>query len=311
MERMFGWAGTVLFVDLSSGEISKVATADYRPEEFIGGLGLASKIFWELGCPDVNAFHPDNPLIISTGPLTGIYGPFGKGLVCSISPQNYPQELFNYSSFGGRFSTELKRAGYDVLVVLGRSKTPVYLSIRDGDVVIKNAESFWGMDSFEAQQKLLAEEAGASILTIGRAGENLSRISVILNETNSAAGQGGFGAVMGSKNLKAIAARGTGGVYVARPDDIMKLSNVISIENNRDAIRLRKVFKGPYGSPQEIQDIFASRYYIKQHGCYGCPHQCQSIHNIPEIGLAGSKCANWGWSPLFSSEPDDIWEANI
>jgi aldehyde:ferredoxin oxidoreductase len=311
MARTFGWTGTVLFVDLSSGEITRVATADYRPDEFIGGLGLAARIFWELGCPDVNAFHPDNPLIVSTGPLTGIYGPFGKGLICSISPQSYPQEFFNYSSFGGRFSAGLKQAGYDVLVVLGRSETPVYLSICDEDIVIKNADNLWGLDSFETQQKISASEDGASILTIGRAGENLSRISVILNETNFAAGQGGFGAVMGSKNLKAIAVRGSGGVHVSRANDILQLSNVITSENNGPASRQGQVFRVPYGAPEEIQKIFLDKYYIKQHGCYGCPQQCQSIHCIPEIGLGGSKCANWGWAPLYSNEPGDIWEANI
>jgi aldehyde:ferredoxin oxidoreductase len=311
MARTFGWAGTVLFVDLSTGEITKVATADYRPEEFIGGLGLAARIFWELGCPEVAAYHPDNPLIISTGPLTGIYGPFGKGLVCSISPQSYPKELFNYSSFGGRFSTELKHAGYDVLVVLGKSETPVYLSIRDEDVVIKSADAFWGLETFETQQMLLANEAGASILTIGPAGENLSRVSVILNETNSAAGQGGFGAVMGSKNLKAIAVRGSGAVYVSRARDIMQLSNVITSENNGNAGLMSKVFRVPYTSPEETQEIFINKYYIKQHGCYGCPQQCQSVNFIPGIGLSGSKCANWGWSPLFSDAPEDIWQANV
>jgi aldehyde:ferredoxin oxidoreductase len=311
MARTFGWAGQILFVNLSNGEISKVATTDYRPEEFIGGLGLNTRIFWELGCPEVAAYHPDNPLIISNGLLTGIYGPFGKGLICSISPQSYPRELFNYSSFGGRFSTELKHAGYDALVVLGKSENPVYLSIRDEDVTIKNADDLWGVETFEAQQALLANEAGASILVIGPAGENLSRISVILTETNSAAGQGGLGAVMGSKNLKAITVRGTGAVHIARPHDVVKLASVITEENNGNAGQMGRIFRTPYGSPEEIQEIFTKKYYIKQHGCYGCPQQCQSINYIPGIGLSGSKCANWGWSPLFSDAPRDIWQANV
>jgi aldehyde:ferredoxin oxidoreductase len=311
MAITFGWAGTVLFVDLSSGKVTKVATTDYRPEEFIGGLGLNTRIFWDLGCPEVAAYHHDNPLIISNGPLTGIYGPFGKGLICSISPQGYPRELFTYSSFGGRFSTELKHAGYDALVILGKSADPVYLSIRDEDVSIKNADNLWGVDAFETQQALLSNETGASTLVIGPAGENLSRISVILTETNSAAGQGGFGAVMGSKNLKAIAVRGTGAVPVARVHDVVQLTSVITEENNGNAGQMGRIFRTPYGSPQEIQEIFVNRYYVKQHGCYGCPQQCQSVNYIPGIGLSGSKCANWGWSPLFSDAPRDIWQANV
>jgi aldehyde:ferredoxin oxidoreductase len=311
MARTFGWAGTVLFVDLSNKKITSVPTTDYRPEEFIGGLGLNTKIFWDLGCPEVAAFHPDNPIIISSGPLTGLYGPFGKGLICSISPQSYPRELFNYSSFGGRFTSELKLAGYDALVILGKSESPAYLAIRDGDVEIKNAEDLWGVDTFEAQQVLSSDEVGASMLVIGPAGENLSRIAVIMSETNSAAGQGGFGAVMGSKNLKAIAARGTGAVHVARPRDVMQLTSTITEENNGNAGQMGRIFRTPYGAPEEIQEIFARRYYVKQHGCYGCPQQCHSVNYIPGIGLGGGKCAGWGWAPLFSNAPRDIWQANI
>jgi aldehyde:ferredoxin oxidoreductase len=151
MERSFGWTGMVLKVDLSNEMVTKVPTADYRPEEFIGGVGLNAKIFWELGCPQVGAFDPGNPLIISAGPLTGTYGPFSRGEVCAVSPHCYPDELFTYSGFGGMFPAEMKYAGYDGIVVLGKAKKPVYLSIHDEDVEIKAAGDLWGTDTFEAQ----------------------------------------------------------------------------------------------------------------------------------------------------------------
>ncbi len=311
MAGSYGWAGKILFVDLSSGEINKVATDAYRPGDFIGGLGLSSRIYWEMGCPGEAAYAAENPLIVSSGPLTGTYGPFGKGLICSVSPQSYPDELFNYSSFGGKFPSELKCAGYDALVITGKSKTPVYISIQDENVAIRSAEDLWGVETFKVQQALMQSEGGASVLVIGRAGENLSRIAVVLSETNSAAGQDGFGAVMGSKNLKAIAVKGSGGIRIARPRDLLKLTKIIAEENTRNAKFMGMVFRTPYGAPQEIQDIFLQKYYIKQHGCYGCPQQCQSLNYIPGIGLSGCKCANWGWSPLFSNEPEDIWQANI
>lgn len=311
MTSSFGWAGTVLFVDLSNGQIARVPTSVYRPEEFIGGVGLGTRIFWELGCPDVDAFHADNPLIIATGPLTGTYGGFGKGIVCSISPQSYPQELFIYSAFGGRFAAGLKHAGYDALVVRGKSEVPVYLSICDEDVVIKNADTIWGKETFEAQQALLAHEKDASVLVIGPAGENLSRIAVILSETNFASGQGGLGAVMGSKNLKAVMVKGTAGIRVARPRDVLRLAAVIQEENEKRVETRVRRGRVPYTSSEEIQDLFIRKYYIKQSGCYGCPSKCVGIHNVPGIGLGGSKCANWGWSPMFSKAPEDIWEANI
>jgi len=310
MTKSYGWAGKVLQVDLSNEIVNKVPTADYRPEEFIGGLGLNAKIFWELGCPKVDAFHPGNPLIISVGPLTGTYGPFGRGEVCAISPQCYPNELFSYSGFGGMFPAEMKHAGYDSIVILGKAEKPAYLSIHDEDVEIKDANDLWGVETFEAQKVLMTDEPEASILVIGPAGENLSRIAVILNETKFAAGQGGFGAVMGSKNLKAIAVRGTGVVAVAKPDEVLELTRLIMEENKKGDV-LRLVFRTPYMAPQETKDIFAQRYFKKHYGCYGCPLQCHSIHYIPGIGLSGVSCANWLWAPRFSIDPKEIWEANV
>lgn len=310
MAKSYGWAGKVLRVDLTNEIVNKVPTAAYRPEEFIGGVGLNAKIFWELGCPKVDAFNPSNPLIISVGPLTGIYGPFSRGEVCSISPQCYPEELFTYSGFGGMFPAKMKYAGYDSIVILGKAEKPVYLSIHDEDVEIKDATDLWGVETFEAQKALMNDEPEASILVIGPAGENLSRIAVILNETKFAAGQGGFGAVMGSKNLKAIAVRGTGVVAVAKPDKVLELTRTI-IEENKKMNWLRLMFRTPYTAPQETKEIFAARYFKKHYGCYGCPLQCHSIHYIPGIGLSGVSCANWLWAPRFSIDPKEIWEANV
>jgi aldehyde:ferredoxin oxidoreductase len=288
-----------------------VPTAHYRPEEVIGGVGLSAKIFWELGCPKVNAFNPGNPLIISVGPLTGIYGPFSRGEVCSISPQCHPDELFTYSGFGGMFPAEMKYAGYDSIVILGKAEKPVYLSIHDENVEIKDATDLWGLETFETQKVLINDKPEASILVIGPAGENLSRIAVILNETKFAAGQGGFGAVMGSKNLKAIAVKGTGVVAVAKPDKVMELTRTIIEENKKGVPLLRTMFRTPYMAPQETKDIFARKYFKKHYGCYGCPLQCHSIHYVPGIGLSGVSCANWLWAPTFSIDPKEVWEANV
>jgi aldehyde:ferredoxin oxidoreductase len=151
MKDLCGWAGTILFVDLSDGKVTRVPTTGYIPEAVLGGVGLNAKIFWDLGCPQVDAFQPDNPLIISAGPLTGTYGPVGRGAISTISPQCYPQELFTYSSIGGKAASEMKFAGYDAVVILGKAEKPVYLSIRDEEVGIRNAENLWGLDTFEAQ----------------------------------------------------------------------------------------------------------------------------------------------------------------
>jgi aldehyde:ferredoxin oxidoreductase len=115
---------------------------------------------------------------------------------------------------------------------------------------------------------------------------------------------------MGSKNLKAIVVRGTGVVGVAKPDKVLELTKTIT-EENKKMHWLRLMFRTPYTAPQETKDVFARRYFKKHYGCYGCPLQCHSIHDIPGIGLSGVSCANWLWAPKFSVDAKEIWEANV
>jgi len=248
-------------------------------------VGLNSRIFWELGCPKVEAFHPDNPLILSVGPLTGASGPFTRATMCTIAPQSYPEELFTYSGFGGKFPSELKYAGYDGVVVVGKANNPVYLSIQDEDARIEDADELWGLDTFETQKALIGSYPGASVLAVGPAGEKLSRIVIIITETSGAAGQGGYGAVMGSKNLKAIVTRGTGTFKVSRPDDFMEL-----IRERKDA---GEWVAGPMQTwsryplrPQTIKEEMKKKYLKKFSGCYACPYQCHGFYDVPGIGGA-------------------------
>jgi aldehyde:ferredoxin oxidoreductase len=125
----YGWTGKILWVDLTTKKISTVPTSDFEPEKHLGGVGLNTKIFWEMGCPQVEAFDPQSPLLIAVGPVTGVAGPFSRAEVCGIAPQSYPQETFAYSGVGGKIATEIKYAGYDGLVIVGKSDQPVYLSI--------------------------------------------------------------------------------------------------------------------------------------------------------------------------------------
>jgi len=124
----YGWAGNILWVNLSEGTTKKISTSEFEPEKYIGGIGLNSRLFWEMGCPKVDALHSDNPILLSVGPLTGVSGPVGRATASAIAPQCFPEELFTYSGFGGRFPTELKYAGYDSVVITGKAEKPVYLS---------------------------------------------------------------------------------------------------------------------------------------------------------------------------------------
>jgi aldehyde:ferredoxin oxidoreductase len=218
MNKSYGWVGKILWVNLSDRSLRTVDALDYGPQ-YIGGRGIAARIAWESIPPGVGALDPENLLMVLTGPLTGTTAPFsGRTCIAGLSPQGWPHEWFSRSNLGGHWGPSLKYAGYDGLVVEGQADAPITLWIDDGVVEFRDARHLWGQGTMATQQ-LLMDELGTDIriLTIGQAGENLSRIAIISTETESAAGQGGFGAVMGSKNLKAIAVRGTGPVYIAQP----------------------------------------------------------------------------------------------
>ncbi|MEE8397599.1 MAG: aldehyde ferredoxin oxidoreductase N-terminal domain-containing protein [Desulfobacterales bacterium] len=315
MTQSYGWAGKILWVDLSDRKITEVPTSDFDPEKYLGGQGLNSKIFWEMGCPDVDAFHPDNPLILSNGPLTGASGPFTRSTVCSIAPQTYPKELFTYSGFGGKFASELKYAGYDAVVIVGKADKPSYLSIQDGEAKINDAGDLWGLDAYETQNALMGRHPRASILVTGPAGENLSRISIMITEGSGAAGQGGYGAVMGSKNLKAIVTHGTGTLRIAKPDDFMAL--IRQVNAGGEWVGNNNMEWGRY--PQKSETAKAAmrdNYLVKFTGCYACPFQCHGVYDMPGVGKGPQMC-NDNWYQYSCGDDkmgeniEGLWEGNV
>jgi aldehyde:ferredoxin oxidoreductase len=309
MKDSYGWAGKILCVDLTKATVTKKSTINYEPKKFIGGVGLNTKIFWNLGCPRVAAFDPANPLIISVGPLTGLSGPFNRAEVCSISPQCYPEELFTYSGFGGKWPSELKYAGYDGIVILGKANEPVCLSINNENVEIQDARDLWGVDTFETQKALMADDPRASVITIGPAGENLSRIAVILNETGSAAGQGGFGAVMGSKNLKAISVQGTGSVKIAKPDDFFELISGRKAKDQWLIGSAQSWGRSPL-CDGKVEIEMVEKYRKKFAGAFGCPYQCCGYYNVPGVGQGAAMCINWVYG-FFRQDSKAVWEAQL
>ena len=226
----FGWTGKLLRVDLGEERVETDDTLRYV--DYIGGRGIAARIAWDELPPGVGALDPKNLLIFMSGPLTGTTAPFsGRTEVCGLAPQGWPVEWFTRAGMGGHWSPELKYAGWDGIVVGGQADHPVYLLIEDGRVEIRDARRIWGKGTYETQQILMAEHGhNTRVACIGQAGENLSRIAIINTETESAAGQGGFGAVMGAKKLKAIAVKGSGVVRIARPDDFYRRTAAIAAE---------------------------------------------------------------------------------
>ena len=229
--EIFGWCGKILEVDLSHNRITTVNTMDYATR-FLGGRGIATRIYWEKVGPQVRAFDPENHLIFMTGPLgaTGVQGA-SRFVVVGKSPMLMP-EGFCYGNLGGSFAPALKNAGYDGLVITGCSDRPSYLSIQDDSVRIQDASGLWGKGTY-AVRDVLRQTHGTNVrlLTTGVAGENRCRIATLMTDQEGSA-TGGFGAVMGSKNLKAIAVVGTGRTKVADPARLVEL--------NRLTIRLSK-----------------------------------------------------------------------
>jgi aldehyde:ferredoxin oxidoreductase len=213
-----GYAGKIIKVDLSDGRVSEQPTADYSGW-FLGGKGLAARLYLEAVPPRAGAFDPENCLVCASGPVAGFGFAGCRWLACGKTAAAEP-ETFSYGNLGGSWGVRLKYAGYDALVVRGRAEKPAYVFIHDGKVEIRDASHLWGVSAFEAEDRLKAELGkGIGVLTIGPAAENLVSFSTILAD-EGASGSGGLGVVMGSKKLKAIAVAGDRRPVAAHPDQL-------------------------------------------------------------------------------------------
>jgi len=218
---MQGYAGKILRVDLTTGKVEKEPLRVDFAKTFLGGKGFGGKILYDEVPPKIDPFDPQNRVIISNGPLTGT-GAFAPK--CSFVTKSPLTGGWLDCMLGGFVGPELKFAGYDVLVVSGKAPEPVYLYIQDKKVELKKAGHLWGKSTHETETEI-KEEVGDSktkVASIGPAGENLVRFACITGDLYRQAGRGGIGAVFGSKNLKAIAVRGTGKVTLAHRDDFIK-----------------------------------------------------------------------------------------
>lgn len=233
-----GFGEKLLLVNLTTKEILKLDTEKY--EQYGAGHGMATALFWkyciEPGDWDLqDAFHPKNMVALVTGPVSGTGVPHGsRTSVSGLSPQCYPIQWFSHSNFGGMFGTFMKMAGYTGVAVIGRADSPVYINIEDDKVTLEDAKDLWGLTTWECQEEIWKRSGirygqewqeidgrytlqRPAIVTIGPAGENMTRVASLIHGGGSGAGQGGFGGVFGSKNLKAVAVVGTKGIKIADP----------------------------------------------------------------------------------------------
>ncbi len=219
---MNGWTGKLLRVNLTTGQ-SRVEDIPHEwNRDYIGGRGVADMYLWKEVDPRVDPYAPDNKLIFANGPLTGT--PVSCGARYMVVTKGALTGAITTSNSGGHWGPELKFAGYDLLIVEGKAAKPSYLFIYDDFVQVRDAAAYWGKTVSETEDGLREELGipGLRIANIGPAGEKLVRFACIMNDKHRAAGRSGVGAVMGSKNLKAIAVRGTKGLKVAKPAEFLK-----------------------------------------------------------------------------------------
>ncbi|MEM0451983.1 MAG: aldehyde ferredoxin oxidoreductase family protein [Nitrososphaerota archaeon] len=255
-KKLYGYNGKIARINLSKKKISIEEIPKEWLKKYLGGRGLAARYYYEELDPSVQPFSPENELIIMTGPLTGT-GVWGssKAHIVTKSPLT---NIYTVSNAGGDFGANIKRAGYDGLIIEGRADKPSYISIIDGEIEIKNAEKFWGLKTSEAQKALLEEigEKKATVACIGPAGEKLSRIASVQVDfpgvkRGGSFGRGGVGAVMGSKNLKGILVYGSKEVEIAEPDKLIEY-----LRANISLLKETTGFHTKYGTAQYIDPLY-------------------------------------------------------
>jgi len=216
-----GWTGKILRVDLTAGTcVSEPLNREWA-EQYMGQRGLATKYLMESMDPSVDALDPGNVLIFATGPLTGTMAPTAGRY--AVVTKGALTGAIACSNSGGKVGAEIKIAGWDMVIIHGRAPKPVYLWIADDKAELRDAGHLWGRSVWDVEPTIKSElgDPAIKVASIGRAGEQLVRYACVVNELHRAAGRSGVGAVMGSKNLKAVAARGTGGVTVHDPKAFM------------------------------------------------------------------------------------------
>jgi len=302
---LFGYAGRVLHVDLSSGKTHVEPLNEDYAKKYIGGIGLGIRMWLDHSKAGVDPFSPDNPLILTTGPISGTMWPTGGNghAFVSKSPQSFG---VGETKAHGSFGTEMKRAGYDAIVLKGKAEKPVYLWIDDDSVQVLDASQLWGKSPGETDDAI-REELGdyyIRVAAIGVAGEKLARMACIINDKTRACGRTGLGAVMGSKNLKAIAVRGTRDITVAKLDEFMEYvkefhermkgpatqkyrtlgtpENVL-VHNKLSCMPTRNYNNSQFEGAEKVSgEVLNDKFVAKIIGCSSCAMRCEHMCVVAE-----------------------------
>ena len=316
---MNGWTGNLLRINLSTESVKKESFTEEFAKTWVGGRGFALKILWDELKPEIDALGPENKLVVALGPLAGIPAPnTGKTVVAAKSPLTGG---YGDGNIGTRVTVELRRAGYDGLIIEGQARSPVYLNIVNDRVEILPAGEIWGKGTYETMNWLYKKYGkAAGILTIGQGGENKVLYAVIRSMEGRAGGRPGIGAVMGSKNLKAIVVKGTNDIPMADPlgmkklgtEDLRKVgetdkktgwsvqgtNGVLSWCNEVAALPVRNMRKTSHQDAWRIDGERLNNARVATYGCPNCTMRCGiAIHDhegreseldYENVGMLGS-----------------------
>ena len=329
------WAGKILRVDLTAGTVKSEPLNMAWAKEYLGSRGLGSKYLSEEIDPKVDPLSPGNKIIWATGPLTGTMASTGgRYTVITKGPLT---GAIACSNSGGYWGAELKMAGWDMVIFEGKSAKPVYLYVNDDVAELRDAAHLWGGTVWHTEEQLKKDHQDPllRISSIGGAGENQVLFAAVVNDLHRAAGRSGVGAVMGSKNLKAVAVRGDGGVRVARPADLMEKvkrfernileksalvgtyrqggtlgAYLIPGENRPHGVRnLNEAFWGSEALQGVSREKF-DQYRLRKHGCSNCPVHCSAVFKVDDLlceGVQANSLRAFGSNVDVSSARDILY----
>ncbi len=307
---MHGYRGKILRINLTEKTIQREDLKYDEALKYIGGRGFGTKIMFDEVDPNIDAFDPANKVIIATGPMTGTPTPAGgRYMVVTKSPLT---GTIASSNSGGYWGAELKFAGFDALIIEGKAEKPVSIFIEDDKIEFRDAANLWGKTTIETTNELMKEAVPKSkVLCIGPAGENLSKIASVMNDLNRAAGRSGVGAVVGSKNLKAIVVRGTSKPTIADSDTLKEVvkrgrsqirdngvtgaglptygTNVLVNIINEAGVFPTKNFQETYfDQAEEVSgETMSEKFLIKRESCFACPIACGRYTKADDIETGG------------------------
>ena len=321
---MFGYGGKYLRVNLTRKTIEKKDLDEKFVSEWIGGRGFVAKVLYDEVPAGADALGPENKLIVATGPLSGTFWPSAAKIV--FGTKSPLTGGYGDSNLGGHLMAELKYAGYDMIILEGASQEPLYLSIDDDRVELRDARAYWGKGALETE-KLMKKDLGEpyELATIGPSGENRVRYANINHEFGRQAGRCGMGAVMGAKGLKAIAVHGTGGIPLHNAEELIRISkaalkhitthpyfkrfrqygttDITDWCQGMGVLPTKNFASGDYEKQTNLgPETMRKKILVSDKACFGCPLNCGNYTHSkkygtyldgPEyetIGMLGSNC---------------------